>query len=98
MNSVLRLEMRRNGTAQGMVFGVLNMYGKYKARDVDIDTLPDSVQLKLAALFCCSTEPPTQDIPEVGTRISEDTFWVYLDDTETEWWVEKTKEATNDES
>lgn len=46
-----------------------------------LDDLPDSIQKKLAVLFCMGGAP-AQDIAGVGTRIAKDTFWVDLTDSE----------------
>lgn len=51
---------------------------------VNSDELPDWVQKKLAVLMVIDpNDMNTGDIPTVGRRISENTFWVYADGDDT---------------
>ena len=42
-----------------------------------LDELPEWVQGRIAVLSMLSATPPTQDIPSVGRRITNRTYWVY---------------------
>lgn len=42
-----------------------------------INKLPSWMRRKLAVLKMRSYEPPTEDIPEIGQRISKYIFWIY---------------------
>lgn len=42
-----------------------------------LDALPEWVQERIAVLSMLSATPPTQDIPSVGRRITNRTYWVY---------------------
>ena len=54
-----------------------------------VDSMPVSVQEKLAVLLCQSCDPPTADLPEIGTRIDETTFWLYITDDELQKIIEE---------
>tara|TARA_R110000803_G_scaffold2278_11_gene7661 strand:+ start:192 stop:470 length:279 start_codon:yes stop_codon:yes gene_type:complete len=43
----------------------------------DVQELPSWVQTKLALLSMLSSTPPTPEIPGVGRRMDENTFWIY---------------------
>lgn len=43
-----------------------------------LDELPKDIQHKLAVLLCMDPKPPNEEIPGVGMRVSENTFWIYL--------------------
>ena len=43
----------------------------------NVDALPDWVKDRLAVLMLMSPTPPTQDVENVGRRISDFVFWVY---------------------
>lgn len=43
------------------------------------EDLPQWIRERLAVLAMESFEPPTEDIPNVGRRISEWVYWVYND-------------------
>jgi len=60
-----------------------------------VDSMPVSVQEKLAVLLCQSCDPPTADIPEVGTRIDEVTFWLYLTDDELQKIIEEIRNGND---
>lgn len=84
----LRLELEKDSDqVRGFMFGRGVRDLKREGHHVAINKaeLPESMQLKLATLLCCSVDPPTPDIPEVGTRIDETVFWVYLDSAEYGW-------------
>lgn len=49
-----------------------------------IDKLPKWMIGKLAVLKMRSYDPPTEDIPEIGRRISKYTFWVYTSEGDTD--------------
>lgn len=43
----------------------------------DTSKLPMWMQEKLAVLTMMSPKPPTKNVPDVGRRINDDTYWVY---------------------
>ncbi len=49
-----------------------------------INNLPSWMRRKLAVLKMRSYDPPTEDIPDIGRRISKYTFWVYPSEEDTD--------------
>ena len=47
-----------------------------------VNKLPEWLRKKLAVLQMRSYVPPTEDIPEIGMRISRWEFWVYINEGE----------------
>ena len=46
-----------------------------------LDELPQWVQERIAVLSMMDYKPPTKDVPKVGRRISQHTYWVYIPDS-----------------
>ena len=49
-----------------------------------INKLPSWMRRKLAVLKMRSYEPPTENIPEIGQRISKYIFWIYPNEGDTD--------------
>tara|TARA_R100001460_G_scaffold107966_1_gene157792 strand:+ start:2861 stop:3199 length:339 start_codon:yes stop_codon:yes gene_type:complete len=49
-----------------------------------INNLPSWMRRKLAVLKMRSYDPPTEDIPEIGQRISKYIFWIYPNEGHTD--------------
>lgn len=49
-----------------------------------INNLPSWMRRKLAVLKMRSYDPPTEDIPEIGQRISKYIFWIYPNEGDTD--------------
>lgn len=47
-----------------------------------VNKLPQWLRRKLAVLQMRSYDPPTEDIPDIGMRISKWEFWVYINEGE----------------
>tara|TARA_R100000808_G_C2155357_1_gene167619 strand:+ start:5640 stop:5945 length:306 start_codon:yes stop_codon:yes gene_type:complete len=49
-----------------------------------VNKLPKWLRRKLAVLKMRSYDPPTEDIPEIGRRMSKYLFWVYVKEGDTD--------------
>jgi hypothetical protein len=78
----VRLLIMQDGLINTMVWPVQSgMVESIKDTYASADELPEWMQLKLAALMLLDAEEPSKkEVVNVGRRISESIFWIYLDD------------------
>jgi len=78
----VRLSISLDGLINTMVWPVQSgMVESIKDTYASADELPEWMQLKLAALMLLDAEEPSKkEVANVGRRISESIFWIYLND------------------
>jgi hypothetical protein len=80
---ICRVSLEEDGTVHVLCVGDANaseigVNGDYSSTR----ELPAWIQDKLAVLFVCDAKPPTVPVPGVGRRITDNTFWIDVDDIE----------------
>jgi hypothetical protein len=86
-DNVFRVELD-DGMAKVMFFGAripLTSVGGNampEQGEMPMRELPTWVQERIAVLDMLNAEPPTQFVPGVGRRISENVFWIFVEGEE----------------
>jgi hypothetical protein len=75
MSSNLRVEFLGNGQVDLMHVGLEALLPKIEDRYIYTDKLPNWVREKIAILSMAN-EPHPSSIPDVGTRVSQNVFWL----------------------
>ena len=81
----IRLSINKNGSINTITWPEES--GMFKSIDdayASVDALPDWVQRKLAVLMLLDAdEPNKKEVVDIGRRISENVYWIYLDGSNT---------------
>jgi radical SAM superfamily enzyme with C-terminal helix-hairpin-helix motif len=76
-STIYRIHIDADNTVDVTCIGLESIDSALEGTYDSLDTLPEWVQGRIAVLSMLSATPPTQDIPSVGRRITNRTYWVY---------------------
>ena len=75
--TIYRIHIDPDNTVDVTCIGLESVDSALEGTYDSLDELPEWVQGRIAVLSMLSATPPTQDIPTVGRRITNRTYWVY---------------------
>ena len=76
-STIYRIHIDPDNTVDVTCIGLESVDSALEGTYDSLDELPEWVQGRIAVLSMLSATPPTQDIPTVGRRITNRTYWVY---------------------
>lgn len=76
-STIYRIHIEHDNAVDVTCIGLESIDSGLEGTYDSLDTLPEWVQERIAVLSMLSATPPTQDIPTVGRRITNRTYWVY---------------------
>jgi radical SAM superfamily enzyme with C-terminal helix-hairpin-helix motif len=76
-STIYRIHIEHDNAVDVTCIGLESVDSALEGTYDSLDTLPEWVQERIAVLSMLSATPPTQDIPSVGRRITNRTYWVY---------------------
>jgi hypothetical protein len=76
-STIYRIHIDPDNTVDVTCIGLESIDSALEGTYDSLDALPEWVQERIAVLSMLSATPPTQDIPTVGRRITNRTYWVY---------------------
>jgi len=92
----VRVEFLGNGQVDILHVGLEALYPEIKHRYVSGETLPRGIADKISIL-AMATAPYPHDVPNVGTRLSQNVFWLTVeevrDDTGKKGQAESSEDA-----